>query len=120
MKGAYLLAKHTDFYNKFSAYIKTLGYSFNEAANSIRLNACELSYFTCYDRIQNATFFEDNEIPTEAIEDGYIYGYLVECRDEELFCRIVRSAGEQLDFVVCDGNGAILQPRQIAPGLITL
>ena len=120
MKGAYLLAKDTAFFCAFMTDIKTLGYDYDDSPNSVRLNVTESVYFTFYDRIESASYFEDHEIPAEASQKGYKYGYLVECRDEELFCKIVRSIGKQIDFVVCDGDGVVFQPDQIDPGLLML
>lgn len=120
MRGAYLLAKDSGFFHGFSSFLKTLGYSYDEAANSVPLNASGRSYFAFYERMENASYFEDNEIPAEASEVGYTYGYLVECRDEELFCNVVKSSGTHFDFVVCDGDGVIHRPSEIDPDLLVL
>lgn len=120
MRGAYLLSRDTGFFQDFGDFIKTLGYPYDETPNSVRVNASGTTYLAFYDRMENASFFEDNEIPPEASMAGYIYGYLAECRDEKMFCNVIKAAGSSFDFVVCDADGVIHRPDEIDPDRILL
>ncbi len=120
MKSAYLLAKDICFFKAFSDHLKSLGYDYVDANNSVRLNPTSGPSFTFYDRIEGARFFEDHELPVAASEKGYNYGYLVECRDEAFFCEIVRSATNTIDMVVCDSDGEIYRPDQLNPRTLIL
>jgi len=120
MKGAYILAQDTEIFAPFVDYLKRLELPFDEADNSIRLYGKGSHSFTFYDRMSERNYFEDHEIPLELKEQGFRYGFLVECRSEALFCEIVNSLPDDFNILVFDGDGELFRPGQLTPDTLIL
>jgi len=121
MKGASLIAKKPDLFPQLVRYLRTLKYSsIGGDFNAIRVAAESGDYFTLYDRNDKQSVFDRYEIPQDAIEQGYRFGYMVECRSETLFCDLLKSAPEELGFIVSDGDGVLFATHELNPDTLSL
>lgn len=119
MKSACLLAKTPEFFADFAHYLKSLPGDYQEHINSVKLTLDSNSYFMFYNLLDDG-FYEAYEMPPDAISEGYRYSFLVECRSEVDFCRIVGSSPPNLDLLVCDSNGVLYRPNELSPNSIIL
>lgn len=119
MKSAVILAKSPGFYVPYTGYLKSLGLPIQESERSIKLCTVDRQYFMFYDR-DISGFYEKYEAPKSAIKSGYQYAYLVECRSEELFCKIIGGSPHIHEFIVCDSNGKIHTPVDISTSRLSL
>lgn len=125
MKGAALLAKHDQFFTEFSEFLKGLGYRYAHDEKSIvLLTDNKMNYFAFSDRPKEPSILERCEIPSQALEAGYRFGYLVDCRSESLFCDIVRAVPPTIDVLVFDNNlddnAALQKPSELNPDTLSL
>jgi hypothetical protein len=128
MKGADLISKSTDFYDRFEKYLISIGLDYlggpesgpAGAQKAIRvITADPKIYFAFYDRAGDS-ITDEHEMPPDVIARGYRYAYPVECRSEELFCNIVRAAPSDLDFLVIDTDEVIFSPTEVSPDTVLL
>ena len=113
--------KDITFFRSFAERLKQLQHPFGVADNSIRLCPDGTYPFTFYDRLAEDNFFESHEIPTRLKEQGYLFGFLAECRSETLFCDIMNSvADDELDILIMDSDEQLFRPGQVDPKTIVL
>ncbi len=126
MKGAILLAKDPGFFAEYRRYLMQFKHEPDGANNEPDgpNNSCKVTrhdgmYFMFYDNLDGEPY-KENEFPSEARSQGYIYAFLVECRSEELFCEIVGASPPSLDFLVCDSDERLCRPNQLSPDTLSL
>lgn len=121
MKSAMLLAKNAQLFEAFASYLQGLDFPFvADTKGSVCLHPNGEYKFLFYNRRENPSFFEQYEIPEEAARQGYRYGYLAECRSEQLFCDVVQGTPLEIDILVCDSNSNLFKPSELRPDLIVL
>ena len=128
MKGADLISKSTDFYDRFEKYLISIGLDYLGGPESgsagvqkaIRVDTADPKiYFAFYHRDEDS-LTDEHKLPPDVIARGYRYVYPVECRSEELFCNIVRAAPLDLDFLVIDTDEVVFSPTEVSPDTIIL
>lgn len=119
MRGATILSKDPGFFDKCVHALSQLNYNVDIASNSIRLIDCNGAYFLFYDNITGIPWEED-DIPPETLSQGYRHGFLVDCRSEELFCKVIRALPLSLDMLICDADDNLYRQNEVLPESIEL
>ena len=122
MKGAVLLSENADFFGLFAKEVKSL--LFADAIvhrDLIRITTSERSWTlwapdSLEDSIEAArsTSFSNDIQPSEILSQ-FPFGFLIDCRNEDVFRLVISSMGN-LDlpsFVVVDNTGAVSLPSKI-------
>lgn len=120
MKGALILSKSPDFFKEFLRSIDEAGIDYLAADNSIKIFPDINPYLIIYDQIGKSGTSDDDELPDEALSEGYKYSFLVECRSEELFTEIFRSSSLSLDILIHDSDGNLFKPSELSADRIVL
>ena len=119
MRNAYLLSSDSAMYAEFTRYLRKLTHKLDEVENSIKITTDDNTYFMLYNR-HDGNFFEEHELPSEAMLQGYRFAFLVECRSEKLFCEIVGASPPSLGLLVCDSDARLYRPDELSPDSIGL
>ena len=126
MMCALVLSKTADIFLVIKAHLKSHYQSFDNAPDGVTLRSIRLEVdgdtsFIFYDRsLDTDVELEQCEIPVVALIDGYKFSYLVECRSEDVFCKVLRSIPSSIDILVCDCNEALFRPDELTPGAVSL
>ena len=120
MKGALILSKDPDFFRAFVGCIRNSGMRHIAAENSIKILSADNEYVMVYQRTEVGDVFNEFDIPSQAASSGYQYAFVVECRNERVFCNTIGSEFLHLDMLICDSDGALYWPHELSPESIVL
>ena len=80
----------------------------------IALNYCSTS------EVLGTFYFDKYELPSIAKKEGYCYSYLVECKNEEFFCEVMKLIAKNFDILICDSDGQLHTTDGLNPDTIFL
>jgi len=119
VRSAFILAKYPRFFSSLIDELRHAGFQVVTAEQSAMIPIGD-DRAIFYDRNLEPSHFERYELPNQAAEIGFQYGFLVECRNEQWFCEMIRSVGNTLDIMVCDSDGNLFFPSTIRADSLVL
>lgn len=113
MKGGAIYSKHADFISKLNASLSKNNITYMSDGKSVRILSDDDNYILVYGQTGPGDEFYDDEMPLEALQQGYRYYFLADCRSEEFFTKIFGNPALGLEILVSDNNGVIFKPDEL-------
>lgn len=123
MKGASVVCWNQQFLVQAEKVLRRSGYNVagDERCLQLREGGRSLLAYRSEGLMTELRYDIDPKSHPALFSDGAL-GFLVDCRWEEMFCRVMMCLweGGDMDFIVVDGNGVVWDAKSLDPARIIL
>jgi hypothetical protein len=124
MKGALLFSNNSSFTDWAFLVLKDAGYTVFHRNETLQIRDSGRLMLICADKESDGNWsnLSDELLSERQMLKGMDFSYLIDCRWEDLFCRVIRSLGEQApdSFRIVDNASRVFRPEEVDPAKIAL